>query len=113
MQHFRWLLMKIMETGSQRLRCETSTLFLNDSKTDELWSVVIQDSGLAEIRPPNNKGIAGGCPVGEQPVRHRAGETIGGNEALNKPGLFPAMASRAPPRSPSELASKWAVSSSC
>jgi len=41
------------------LHAERSTLFLNDPKTNELWSQVGEGLGATEIRFPNHLGIAG------------------------------------------------------
>jgi adenylate cyclase len=52
------LLQKVMREAARMLRAERSTLFINDEKTNELWSQV--GSGLdQEIRFPNHLGIAG------------------------------------------------------
>src|SRR3990172_12227791 len=48
-----------MQRTNEKLEVETSTLFLYDKSTDELWSTVIQDSEIAEIRIPSDKGLAG------------------------------------------------------
>ena len=41
------------------LNAERSTLFLNDDKTDELWSEVGEGLSATQIRLPNHLGIAG------------------------------------------------------
>jgi adenylate cyclase len=52
------LLKKVMEEASRMLDAERSTIFLNDEKTGELWSLV--GEGLKErLRFPNHLGIAG------------------------------------------------------
>ncbi len=53
------LLQKIMGEVSRMLDAERSTLFLNDEKTDELWSEVGGGLGTTQIRIPNHMGIAG------------------------------------------------------
>ena len=53
------LLQKIMGEVSRMLDAERSTLFLNDEKTDELWSEVGGGLGASQIRIPNHRGIAG------------------------------------------------------
>lgn len=53
------LLRKVMSEATRMLDAERSTLFLNDDKTDELWSQVGEGLGLMEIRLPNDQGIAG------------------------------------------------------
>jgi uncharacterized integral membrane protein (TIGR00698 family) len=68
MQQFRSLLMSIMQAGSDRLRCESTALFMVDPKTDELWTVVIQGSEIAEIRMPRDKGIVGACLSSGKPI---------------------------------------------
>ena len=68
MQQYRSLLMSIMQAGSDRLRCESTALFMVDPKTDELWTVVIQGSEIAEIRMPTDKGIVGACLASGKPI---------------------------------------------
>ena len=53
------LLKKVMEEATRILKADRSTLFLNDEKTNELWSQVGQGLGTTEIRLPNHAGIAG------------------------------------------------------
>ena len=53
------LLRKIMDTVTEILDADRSTLFLFDSKTNELWSNVAQGIGENVIRFPSNAGIAG------------------------------------------------------
>ena len=53
------LLQKIMGVVSRMLDAERSTLFLNDVKTNELWSEVGSGLDAKKIRFPNHKGIAG------------------------------------------------------
>lgn len=53
------LLQKVMQEVTRMLDAERSTLFLNDEKTNELWSEVGQGLGLQQIRFPNHLGIAG------------------------------------------------------
>jgi len=53
------LLQKVMSEATRMLNAERSTLFLNDEKTDELWSQVGEGLGATQIRMPNNVGIAG------------------------------------------------------
>jgi uncharacterized integral membrane protein (TIGR00698 family) len=57
--HFRPLLAKIMESARKSAGAELGTLFLPDNKTNELWSCIIQDEKVAEIRISNDKGLAG------------------------------------------------------
>ena len=53
------LLRKVMSEATRMLNAERSTLFLNDEKTDELWSEVGEGLNAAQIRFPNHLGIAG------------------------------------------------------
>ena len=53
------LLKKVMDEATRILKADRSTLFLNDEKTNELWSQVGQGLGTTEIRLPNHVGIAG------------------------------------------------------
>ena len=53
------LLTKVMSEATRMIDAERSTLFLNDEKTDELWSQIGEGLGLMQIRLPNNLGIAG------------------------------------------------------
>ncbi len=54
------LLEKIMETVTEILDADRSTLFIYDSRTNELWSNVAQGIGEGQqIRFPANSGIAG------------------------------------------------------
>ncbi|MFC1824478.1 GAF domain-containing protein [Thermodesulfobacteriota bacterium] len=53
------ILQKVMSEATRMLNAERSTLFLNDEKTDELFSKVGEGLGATEIRLPNHAGIAG------------------------------------------------------
>ncbi len=53
------LLQKVMAEATKMLSAERSTLFLNDAKTNELFSRVAQGGSTDEIRFPNHLGIAG------------------------------------------------------
>lgn len=53
------LLQKVMNEATRMLKADRSTLFLNDEKTNELWSVVGQGLDAINIRFPNHLGIAG------------------------------------------------------
>ncbi|MCG8635054.1 MAG: GAF domain-containing protein [Desulfobacterales bacterium] len=53
------LLQKVMGEATKMLHAERSTLFLNDEKTNELWSEVGEGMGATQIRFPNHMGIAG------------------------------------------------------
>lgn len=53
------LLQRVMGEATRLLNAERSTLFLNDEKTNELWSEVGQGLESMQIRLPNHVGIAG------------------------------------------------------
>ncbi|MCZ6796376.1 MAG: GAF domain-containing protein [Gammaproteobacteria bacterium] len=53
------LLNRVMNEATRMLQAERSTLFLNDEKTEELFSRVAMGDSLGEIRLPNTAGIAG------------------------------------------------------
>ncbi len=53
------LLQRVMAEATRLLNAERSTLFLNDPKTQELWSEVGQGLHSMQIRLPNHMGIAG------------------------------------------------------
>jgi adenylate cyclase len=53
------LLQNVMSEATRLLNAERSTLFLNDEKTNQLWSEVGQGLGATQIRLPNHVGIAG------------------------------------------------------
>ena len=53
------LLQKVMGEATRMLNAERSTLFLNDEKTNQLWSEVGQGLAAMQIRLPNHVGIAG------------------------------------------------------
>ncbi|MBI5622955.1 MAG: GAF domain-containing protein [Elusimicrobia bacterium] len=53
------LLRKVMREATRMLSAERSTLFLNDEKTGELWSLVGEGIGATQIRFPNHLGIGG------------------------------------------------------
>ena len=53
------LLSKVMKEATALLNADRSTLFLNDEKTDELFSRVAMGESVNEIRLPNHLGIAG------------------------------------------------------
>ena len=53
------LLQKVMSEATRLLHSDRSTLFLNDEKTNELWSEVGQGLESMQIRLPNHLGIAG------------------------------------------------------
>ena len=53
------LLQKVMSEATRMLNAERATLFLNDEKTNELFSKVGLGLAAEEIRLPNHLGIAG------------------------------------------------------
>jgi len=53
------LLQKVMSEATRMLNAERSTLFLNDDKTNELFSKLGEGIDATEIRFPNHMGIAG------------------------------------------------------
>ena len=53
------LLAKIIGTITRSLNAERSTLFINDEKTNELYTEVGEGLGATQIRFPNHMGIAG------------------------------------------------------
>jgi len=53
------LLRKVMSEATRMLNADRSTLFLNDEKTNELWSQVGEGLETTQIRFPNHLGIAG------------------------------------------------------
>ena len=53
------LLKRVMEEATRMLNADRATLFLNDEKTNELFSRVAMGEGIGEIRLPNTAGIAG------------------------------------------------------
>lgn len=53
------VLRKVMGEATRMLHAERSTLFLNDEKTQELWSEVGEGIETTQIRFPNHLGIAG------------------------------------------------------
>jgi len=53
------ILEKVMSQATKMLNAERSTLFLNDEKTNDLFSKVGEGLGATEIHLPNHLGIAG------------------------------------------------------
>ncbi|CCQ73276.1 GAF domain-containing protein [Magnetospira sp. QH-2] len=62
------LLQKVMSEATSMLNAERSTLFLNDDKTNELFSRVAQGDDVGEIRLPNHLGIAGAVFTSQESV---------------------------------------------
>lgn len=53
------LLAKVMSEATRMLNADRGTLFINDEKTNELFSRVAMGDSIGEIRLPNTAGIAG------------------------------------------------------
>lgn len=53
------LLSKVMSEATRMLNADRGTLFINDEKTNELFSRVAMGDSIGEIRLPNFAGIAG------------------------------------------------------
>ena len=53
------LLSKVMTEATRMLSADRGTLFINDEKTNELFSRVAMGDSIGEIRLPNSAGIAG------------------------------------------------------
>ena len=53
------LLQRVMEEATRMLNADRATLFLNDEKSNKLFSRVAMGEGIGEIRLPNTAGIAG------------------------------------------------------
>jgi len=62
------LLQKVMSEATRMLNAERATLFLNDEKTNELFSKVGLGLEATEIRLPNHLGIAGAVFTSRQTV---------------------------------------------
>jgi adenylate cyclase len=62
------LLQKVMSEATRMLNAERATLFLNDEKTNELFSKVGLGLAATEIRLPNHLGIAGAVFTSRQTV---------------------------------------------
>ncbi|MBI4474988.1 MAG: GAF domain-containing protein [Acidobacteria bacterium] len=62
------LLKKLIGTITRMLDAERSTLFLNDEKTNELYTEVGEGLGATQIRLPNHVGIAGTVFTSSQSV---------------------------------------------
>ena len=62
------LLQKVMSEATRMLNAERATLFLNDEKTNELFSKIGLGLAATEIRLPNHLGIAGAVFTSRQTV---------------------------------------------
>ena len=71
------MLLKIAQKACEVMESDRCTLFLHDSKTDELWSKVALGMGGQEIRIPCGAGVAGHC--------FRTGEAINLADAYDDP----------------------------
>jgi adenylate cyclase len=63
------LLARVVSEATRMLDCDRTTLFLNDEKTGELMSYVVDKLELQEIRFPNHLGIAGIVFTSGQAIR--------------------------------------------
>jgi HD-GYP domain-containing protein (c-di-GMP phosphodiesterase class II) len=69
----RELLTKIMSTATKVMRCETSTVYLVDEQTNELYFHIVSGdpnvgAKLQEIRLPMGTGLAGWCAQNNKPI---------------------------------------------
>ena len=62
------LLQRIIGTVTKMLNAERSTLFINDEKTNELYTEVVEGVGKNVIRFPNHLGIAGSVFISGTPL---------------------------------------------
>ena len=62
------LLQRVMVEATRMLNADRSTLFLNDEKSNELFSRVAMGDGIGEIRLPNTAGIAGAVFTSQETV---------------------------------------------
>jgi adenylate cyclase len=62
------LLQRVMVEATRMLNADRSTLFLNDEKTNELFSRVAMGDGIGEIRLPNSAGISGAVFQSQQTI---------------------------------------------
>jgi len=53
------MLMSLVEITTAEMNADRGTIFLNDSETDELYSIIAQGNIQREIRVLNNSGVAG------------------------------------------------------
>ncbi len=53
------MLIKVVGEAAKMLQADRATLFLNDEKTNELFSRVAMGDSIGEIRMPNHVGISG------------------------------------------------------
>jgi adenylate cyclase len=62
------VLQKVMLESTRMLDADRGTLFLNDFKTNELFSKVAMGDSIGEIRLPNHLGIAGAVYTSKKTV---------------------------------------------
>ena len=62
------MLLKVVTEAARMLEADRATLFLNDEKTNELFSRVAMGASVGEIRMPNYLGIAGAVFKGGQTI---------------------------------------------
>ena len=62
------LLQRIIGTVTKMLNAERSTLFINDEKTGELYTEVVEGVGTNVIKFPNHLGIAGSVFTSGEPL---------------------------------------------
>jgi len=53
------LLSRIMETAARKLGCDKGTLYLYDERANQLWTAVLQNDLISEIRVEPPQGLAG------------------------------------------------------
>jgi adenylate cyclase len=63
------LLARVVSEATRLLDCDRTTLFLNDEKTGELFSYVVDKLELRELRFPNHLGIAGAVFTSGRSIR--------------------------------------------
>jgi adenylate cyclase len=63
------LLARVVSEATRMLDCDRTTLFLNDEKTNELVSYVVDKLEVEEIRFPNHLGIAGTVFTSRESIR--------------------------------------------
>ena len=63
------LLSRVVSEATRMLDCDRTTLFLNDEKTGELVSYVVDKLEVKEIRFPNHQGIAGAAFTSGESIR--------------------------------------------
>ena len=62
------MLLKVVTEAAKMLEADRATLFLNDEKTNELFSRVAMGASVGEIRMPNHIGIAGAVFTSSQTI---------------------------------------------